>query len=71
MSLVEVAVPVGIGVIPCEVHLTPLAVDLHCVPGVSVARHACVVNPGGVEQLLVDALIGLAGAFSAREAALC
>ena len=71
VSLVEVAVPVGIGVIPCEVHLAPLTVDLHCVPGVPVARHARVGNSCGVEQLLVDALIGLAGAFSARETALC
>ena len=70
VALVKVVVPGVVGVVPSEVHLAPLAVDLHGVPGVSVAGHAAVGDAGGVQQLGIDALVALAGALCAGEAAL-
>ena len=70
VALVEVAVPAVRGVVPGEVYLAPLAVYARGVPGVPVALHAAVGDAGGVEELGVDALVGLACALAAREAAL-
>ena len=70
VALVKVVVPGVVGVVPSEVHLAPLAVDLHGVPGVSVAGHAAVGDAGGVQQLGIDALVALAGALCTGEAAL-
>lgn len=69
MALVQVPVPVVAGVVPSQVHLAPFAVDLYGVPGVSVAGDAAVGDARGVKELGVDALIALAGALVAREAA--
>lgn len=51
------------------VHLAPFAVDLYGVPGVAVASDAAVGDARGVKELGVDALVALAGALVAREAA--
>ena len=48
MALIEVAVPVVVRVVPGEVHLAPLAVDLHGVPSVAIAGDAAVGDAGGV-----------------------
>ena len=69
MALVQVPVPVVAGVIPGWVHLAPFAVDLYGVPGVAVAGDAAVGDARGVKELGVDALVALAGALVAREAA--
>ena len=70
MALVQVPVPVVAGVVPGWVHLAPFAVDLYGVPGVAVAGDAVVGDARGVKELGVDALVALAGALVAREAAL-
>lgn len=69
MALVQVSVPVVAGVVPGWVHLAPFAVDLYGVPGVAVAGDAAVGDARGVKELGVDALVALAGALVAREAA--
>ena len=69
MALVQVSVPVVACVIPGQVHLAPFAVDLYGVPGVAVAGDAAVGDARGVKELGVDALVALAGALVAREAA--
>ena len=69
MALVQVPVPVVAGVVPGQVHLAPFAVDLYGVPGVAVAGDAAVGDARGVKELGIDALIALAGALVAREAA--
>lgn len=69
MALVQVPVPVVAGVIPGWVHLAPFAVDLYGVPGVAFAGDAAVGDARGVKELGVDALVALAGALVAREAA--
>lgn len=69
MALVQVPVPVVAGVVPSQVHLAPFAVDLYGVPGVAVASDAAVGDARGVKELGVDALVALAGALVAREAA--
>lgn len=69
MALVQVPVPVVAGVVPGQVHLAPFAVDLYGVPGVAVAGDAAVGDGRGVKELGVDALVALAGALVAREAA--
>ena len=69
MALIKIAVPVVVCVVPGEVHLAPLAIDLHGVPGVAVAGDAAVGYAGGVEQLGVDALVAFARALVAGEAA--
>ena len=48
MALIKVAVPVIVCVVPREVHLAPLAVDLHGVPSVAVSFYAAVGDAGGV-----------------------
>ena len=70
VALVEVPVPVVAGVVPRQIHLAPLAVYARGIPGVPVALDAAVGDAGGVEQFSVDALVGLACAPPAREAAL-
>lgn len=69
VALLEVAVGAR-AVVPGEVHLASLAVYLHGVPGVAVAFDATVGYASGVEELLVYALVALAGARVAGEAAL-
>lgn len=69
MALVQVSVPVVAGVVPGQVHLAPFAVDLYGVPGVAVAGDAAVGDARRVKELGVDALVALAGALVAREAA--
>lgn len=69
MALVQVSVPVVAGVVPGWVHLAPFAVDLYGVPGVAVAGDAAVGDACCVKELGVDALVALAGALVAREAA--
>lgn len=69
MALVQVSVPVVAAVVPGQVHLAPFAVDLYGVPGVAVAGDAAVGDARGVKELGVDALVALAGALVAREAA--
>ena len=69
MALIEVAVPVVVCVVPGEVHLAPLAVDLHGVPSVTIAGDAAVGDAGGIQQLGVDALVAFARALMAGEAA--
>ena len=69
VALLKVAVGAG-AVVPGQVHLAPFAVDLHGVPGVAVALYAPVGYARGVEELGVDALVALAGARVAGEAAL-
>lgn len=69
MALIKVAVPVVVCVVPGEVHLAPLAVDLHGVPGVVIAGDAAVGDAGGIQQLGVDALVAFARALMAGEAA--
>lgn len=69
MALVQVPVPVVAGIVPGQVHLAPFAVDLYGVPGVAVAGDAAVGHARGVKELGVDALVALAGALVAREAA--
>lgn len=69
MSLVEVAVPVVVGLVLGKVYLTPLAVYAHGIPGVAVTHYASVGDSGCVGELLVDALLALAGALAACEAA--
>lgn len=69
MTLVQVRVPVVAGVVPGKVHLAPFTVDLYGVPGVAVAGDAAVDNARGVKELGVDALVALACALVAREAA--
>lgn len=49
--------------------MAPFAVDLYGVPGVAVAGDAAVSDARGVKELGVDALVALAGALVAREAA--
>ena len=68
MALFHVAVD-AVGVVPGQVHLAPLAVDLRGVPSVAVAGDAAVGDAGGIQQLGVDALIAFARAFMAGEAA--
>ena len=48
MALVKVAVPVVARVVPGEIHLAPLAVDLHGVPSVAIASDAAVGDAGGI-----------------------
>jgi len=48
MALIKVAVPAVVCIVPCEVHLAPLAVDLHGVPSVAVAGDSAVGYAGGV-----------------------
>ena len=48
MTLVKVAVPVIVRVVPGEIHLAPLAVDLHGVPSVAISFYAAVGDAGGV-----------------------
>ena len=55
--------------VPGQVHLAPFAVDLYGVPGVAVAGDAAVGDACCVKELGVDALVALAGALVAREAA--
>ena len=69
MTLVEVAVPVVVCVVPGEVHLAPLAVDLHGVPSVTIAGDAAVGDAGGIQQLGVDALVAFARALVTGESA--
>lgn len=69
MALVQVPVPVVAGVVPGKVHLAPFAVDLYGVPGVAVTGDAAVGDACCVKELGVDALVALAGAMVAREAA--
>ena len=69
MALVQVSVPVVAGVVPGQVHLAPFAVDLYGVPGVAVAGDAAVGDACCVKEPGVDALVALAGALVAREAA--
>lgn len=69
MALVQVSVPVVAGIVPGQVHLAPFVVDLYGVPGVAVAGDAAVGDARGVKELGVDALVALAGALVAREAA--
>lgn len=69
MALVQVSVPVVAGVVPGQVHLAPFAVDLYGVPGVAVAGVAAVGDARCVKELGVDALVALAGALVACEAA--
>ena len=71
MALVKVAVPVIVCVVPGEVHLAPLAIDLHGVPSVAVSFYAAVGDAGGIQQLGVDALVAFARALVAGEAAFC
>lgn len=68
-SSTKVSVPVVVGVVPGWVHLAPFAVDLYGVPGVAVSGDAAVGDARGVKELGVDALVALAGALVAREAA--
>lgn len=68
-ALVQVPVPVVAGVVPGQVHLAPFFVDLYGVPGMAVAGDAAVGDARGVKELGVDALVALAGALVAREAA--
>lgn len=49
--------------------MAPFAVDLCGVPGVAVAGDAAVGDARGVKELGVDALVALAGALVACEAA--
>lgn len=69
MALVQVSVPVVAGVVPGQVHLAPFAIDLYGVPGVAVAGDAAVGDARGVKELGIDALVALAGALVACEAA--
>ena len=69
MPLVEVAVPVIVGLVPGKVYLAPLVVYAHGIPGVAVTHYASVGDFGCVEELLTDALLALAGALAACEAA--
>ena len=69
MALVQVSVPVVAGVVPGQVHLAPFAVDLYGVPSVAVAGDAAVGDARCVKELGVYALVALAGALVAREAA--
>ena len=48
VTLVKVAVPVVVCVVPREVYLAPLAVDLRGVPSVAIAGDAAVSDAGGV-----------------------
>ena len=48
MTLVKVAVPVVVCVVPGEIHLAPLAIDFHGVPSVTVSLYAAVGDAGGV-----------------------
>ena len=48
VALIKVAVPVVVRVVPREVHLAPLTVDLHGVPSVTIAGDAAVGYAGGV-----------------------
>lgn len=68
ISLVEVAVPVVVGLVPGKVYLALLAVYAHGIPGVAVIHYASVGDFGCVEELLTDALLALAGALAACEA---
>ena len=69
MALIKIAVPVVVRVVPGEVHLAPLAVDLHGVPSVAVSLYAAVGDAGGIQQLGVDALVTFARALMSGEAA--
>ena len=69
MALIKVAVPFVACVVPGEVHLAPLAVDLHGVPSVTISGDAAVGDAGGIQQLGVDALVAFARALMAGEAA--
>ena len=48
MALIKVSVPVVVRVVPGEIHLAPLAVDLCGVPSVAVSFYAAVGDAGGV-----------------------
>ena len=69
MALVKIAVPIVVCVVPGEIHLTPLAIDLHGVPSVAVSFYAAVSDAGGIQQLGVNALVAFARALMAGEAA--